>query len=62
MTSDAFALYATLTTLAQGRFEDNAFVMLLGSRTINFHPSVGFLIADLLSMRVEHAASYMESF
>merc|ERR1712070_957564 len=42
LTSDAFALYVTLTTLAQGRFDDNAFVMLPGQKVIKFLPFDGF--------------------
>merc|ERR1711933_712036 len=38
LSSDAFALYVTLTTLAQGRFDDNAFVMLPGAKTLKFLP------------------------
>ena len=57
--ADGFALYVTLTTLAQGRFGDNAFVMLPGSRTVLFHPFEGFAAAELAaSLRVEHAAGY----
>jgi len=43
LTSDAFALYVTLTTLAQGRFEDNAFIMTPGPKTVRFFPFAGFL-------------------
>jgi len=57
--SDAFALYVTLTTLAQGRFEDNAFVMLPGTKMLKFFPFVGFKMAELKeSLRIEHTASY----
>ena len=59
ITTDAFALYVTLTTLAQGYFSDNAFVMTPGSRTIQFIPVQGFQMSDLKSLRVEHAAAYM---
>eukprot|EP01050_Picozoa_sp_SAG11_P009942 SAG11_NODE_972_length_6340_cov_3.043423_3_plen_453_part_00 len=60
VTADKFALYVTLTTVAQGRFEDNAFVMLPGTKTIKFFPFEGFEMAELTaSLRVEHAASYM---
>merc|ERR1711971_1309294 len=55
VTSGAFALYVTLTTLAQGRFEDNAFVMLPGTRTVKFYPFEGFVLAELkTTLRVEH--------
>ena len=54
------ALYLTFTTLAQGRFSDNAFVMLPGTRTIQFLPIRGFKMAELVSsLRAEHAASYV---
>ena len=60
VTSDALALYTTLTTLAQGRFEDNAFLMLPGTKTLKFFPFEGFDAAELKStIRVEHAALYM---
>jgi hypothetical protein len=57
--SDKFALYVTLTTLAQGRFEDNAFAMLPGTKTLKFYPFAGFEMAELTaSLRVEHTALY----
>eukprot|EP01051_Picozoa_sp_SAG22_P005973 SAG22_NODE_374_length_11548_cov_6.893615_1_plen_293_part_00 len=60
LTSDKFALFVTLTTLAQGRFEDNSFVMLPGKKTIKFYPFEGFELAELkASLRVEHTATYM---
>ena len=60
LTSDKFALYVTLTTLAQGRFDDNAFVMLPGKKTIKFFPFDGFELSELKStLRVEHTATYM---
>jgi beta-mannosidase len=60
VTSDALALYVTLTTLAQGRFEDNAFLMLPGTKTLKFFPFEGFDAAELKSsIRVEHTALYM---
>ena len=58
--TDKVAVYLTFTTLAQGRFSDNAFVMLPGTQTIQFLPIQGFLMSDLTSsLRAEHAASYM---
>jgi len=58
--TDEFALYVTLTTLAQGRFSDNALCMMPGKQTIQFLPIAGFEMTDLKnSLRVEHAASYM---
>merc|ERR1712110_414655 len=57
LTSDAFALYVTLTTLAQGRFSDNAFVMLPGKKSIRFFPFLGFELSMLKqTLRVEHTA------
>jgi beta-mannosidase len=50
----------TLTTLAQGRFSDNAFCMTPGTITIDFIPFAGFDLTELKSsLRVEHAATYM---
>lgn len=58
--TDKVAVYLTFTTLAQGRFSDNAFVMLPGTQTIQFLPIQGFLMSDLTSsLRAEHVASYM---
>lgn len=58
--SDQFALFVTLTTLAQGRFSDNAFCMTPGTQTITFEPIAGFDLDELKStLRVEHAASYL---
>lgn len=58
--ADHVALFVTLTTLAHGRFSDNAFLLLPGSRTLRFVP---FGTADLAlltsSIRVEHVATYM---
>ena len=60
VTSDKFALYVTLTTLAQGRFSDNAFVMRPGTKKLSFIPVLGFELPELKStLRVEHAATYM---
>ena len=55
------ALYVVLTTELQGRFSDNAFLLLPhASRTIDFLPFEGFKFAELQStLRVEHVASYM---
>jgi hypothetical protein len=61
VTTDNAALYVTLTTLAQGRFSDNAFLLLAGeTKTLEFVPFVGFDLDQLRStLRVEHVASYM---
>jgi hypothetical protein len=53
--ADATALFVTLTTLAHGRFSDNAFALAPGHTTIQFMP-FGALDAPTLrkSLRVEH--------
>jgi hypothetical protein len=62
MQANDTALYVTVTTLAQGRFSDNAFVMSpsLGLAVIYFWP-FGTLDYGLLTSttRVEHVAMYM---
>ena len=60
LTSDGTAAYVVLTSLAQGRFSDNAFMMLPSApATVQYIPfySADF---DLLSstLRVEHMRSY----
>jgi len=58
--SDAFALYVTLTTTAQGRFAENAFVMPAGTRTVLFYPIQGVESDDLAeTLRLEHAATFL---
>lgn len=48
------ALYVVLTTLAHGRFEDNAFLLLGGSRRLRFYPFLDDQFAILKSsVRVE---------
>jgi hypothetical protein len=47
VTTDKVALYVTFTTLAQGRFSDNAFVMVPGTQKIQFLPIKGFEMPDL---------------
>lgn len=58
--SPAVGLYVTLTTLAQGRFSDNAFVMTADSMTVKYIP-FGDLDLDTLtsSLRVEHLGNYL---
>ena len=60
LTTDATALFVTLTTLAQGRFSDNAFCMPPGTTTVRYMP---FFDTDydalVSSLRIEHAAAYM---
>ena len=58
--ADKVAVYVTLTTTAQGRFSENAFVMTPGTRKLSFIPLTGFHLAELAkTTRVEHAAAYM---
>jgi hypothetical protein len=60
VSANYFALYVTLTTLAQGRFSDNAFCMPPGNITLSFLPFDGFELAELRSsLRIEHAAMYV---
>lgn len=57
LAASATALYVVLTTLAHGRFSDNAFAMVPGGRTVQFVPLAGEAV-DVetlrLSLRVEH--------
>ncbi len=59
VSTDATAVYVTLTTLAAGRFSDNAFLAMPGDRVLTFIP-FGDLTLDVLtsSIRVEHVAMY----
>lgn len=56
----ATALYVTLTTLAQGRFSDNAFALVPGQTNLSFIP-IGVLDRAVLekSLRVEHLADHL---
>ena len=56
LATNATALFVTLTTLANGRFEDNSFTLLPPGRTIKFIPFDDTIDAALLtsSLRVEH--------
>ena len=57
VTSDAPALFVVLTTAAQGRFEDNAFLLKGGSRTLDFIPFMSDQEDTLRrTVRVEHLA------
>lgn len=59
VTTNAVSVYTTLTTLAQGRFDDNAFVLVPPSRTIRFVPFGPLDLATLkASIRVEDVATY----
>jgi len=55
------ALLVTLTTLAQGRFSENALVLPTGDRVVQFIAVGGPVDAALLasSLRVEHARTYI---
>ena len=64
--SDATALFVTLVTLAQGRFDDNAFLLPAGAvpRVLRFLPVGGAgAVADIgllaSSLRVDHIALYV---
>ena len=59
--TDAAALFVTLTSLAQGRFEPNFIVMPgAGVQRVAFLPFAGFDAAQLnVSLRVDHAAMYL---
>jgi beta-mannosidase len=60
VTADRFALFVTLTTLAQGRFSDNSFAMLPGRKLVTFVPFQGFELSELkATLRIEHTATYM---
>lgn len=50
----------TLTTLAQGRFSDNAFALVPGQTNLSFIP-IGVLDRAVLekSLRVEHLADHL---
>lgn len=59
LTASATALFVTLTTLAQGRFSDNALLLSPGDTAISFIPWSGFDAALLASsLRVEHLGTY----
>jgi hypothetical protein len=63
VTSDRVALWVTLTTLAQGRFSDNAFLLPATTKTVRFVPfSASTAAQDLAalkaSLRVEDFSMY----
>ena len=64
LVADKLAAYVTLTTLAQGRFSDNAFFLLPGTMTIQYIPFGATTDYDALisTLRVEHVASYVTGF
>lgn len=56
------AVFVVLTTLAQGRFSDNVFVLLPAAMTVQFIPFGPLDRAVLVgTLRVEHLASYLPS-
>jgi len=59
LSSTATALFVTLTTLAQGRFSDNALILPPGQTSVAFLPW-GPLDFGLLrtTLRVEHVMGY----
>ena len=60
VTADAFAAYVVLTTLAHGRFSDNAFMAPPGDTLVQFIPFFDLDYDALISsLRVEHAGEYM---
>ncbi len=60
LTCDTLCAFATLTTLAHGRFSDNALFLLPGDTTVYFYPWAEAQYAVLQqSLRLEHMASYM---
>ena len=59
LTCDTLCAYVVLTTLAQGRFSDNAFFLQPGDTTIAFVPWADAQYPILEeSLRVEHMATY----
>lgn len=61
LTTDHVAVFVTLTTLADGRFSDNAFMMMPSkSVVVDFVPFGSLDMAKLTSsLRVEHLATYL---
>ena len=60
LTASATALYVTLTTLAQGRFSDNAFAMQPGNLTVTFLPNAPLSLPTLAkTLRVEHLQQHL---
>ena len=64
MHTDKLAAYVTLTTLAQGRFSDNAFFLLPSEpTTVRYMPFWGSSASDyqtlVSTLRVEHVATYL---
>eukprot|EP00045_Choanoeca_perplexa_P014475 m.170359 g.170359 ORF g.170359 m.170359 type:complete len:852 (-) comp16688_c0_seq1:1727-4282(-) len=55
--SNQVAMYVVLTTTAQGRFSDNAFLLFPGTKVIQFIPFLGFNFTTLeRTLRLEHLA------
>jgi hypothetical protein len=62
LTASATAVYVWLSTLAQGRFDDNGLILLPGERIVRFVP-FGELDVKLLrsSLRVEHLQQHLSA-
>ena len=64
LSTDKTAAYVTLTTLAQGRFTDNAFLLLPSEpTTVRYMPFWGSSASDyqtlVATLRLEHVATYL---
>eukprot|EP00117_Sycon_ciliatum_P046191 scpid34575/ scgid33108/ Beta-mannosidase; Lysosomal beta A mannosidase; Mannanase len=61
LTTDHVAMYVTVTTLAAGRFSDNALLLLPAGKTVQFLPFSDTVDMSLLqsSIRVEDVSLYM---
>lgn len=61
VSTDRVAVFVTLTTRADGRFSDNAFLLLPGAAaTVEFVPFGPLDLGALTSsLRVEHLATYI---
>jgi len=59
LTTDKVAVFVVLTTQSSGRFSDNAFLLMPGSKTLTFSGWGGFNFDKFSStLRVEHAQLY----
>jgi len=60
LSTNAVAIYATLTTEANGRFSENSILLLPGQRMVKFMPFGSLDLQKLTStLRVEHAQQYI---
>ena len=62
VTSDKVALWVTLTTLAQGRFSDNAFFLPATAKTVRFVPFVSGAVAIANEIATLRASLRIEDF